>query len=146
VCVRVCVCMCTQERVMSRIKMSHVAHRNESCHTRKWVTSHTEMRHDAHNNESWLVAHRNESRHTWEVKHIRKWVTSHTEMRHDTYRNESYRTYKQVMAYLKGENKSAGISQFESLLVATHAHTNKSRDMSLIELRHITNTGEPFRT
>jgi hypothetical protein len=59
------------ERVMSRTKLSHVTHLNESCqkyerlvstHTTEWVTSHIWMSH---------VTHLNESRHTSE------WVTSH---------------------------------------------------------------------
>ena len=47
---------------MSRIRMSHVAHMNESCRTYEWVMSHIRMSHVEHMNEScrtyeWLISH-----------------------------------------------------------------------------------------
>ena len=67
----------TYEWVMSHIGMSHVTHKNESCHTHKWVMSHILMSH---------VTHTHPSGQTFE------WVTSHVWMSHVTHVNESSHT------------------------------------------------------
>jgi len=53
---------------MSPIRMSHVAHMNESCRTYEWVMSPIRMSH---------VAHMNESCRTYETCRRYEWVMSH---------------------------------------------------------------------
>ena len=70
---------------MPHIRMSHVSHVNESCHTYDWVMSHIWMGH---------VTHMNESCHTYE------WVMAHIWMSHVSHMNESCHTYEWVMSHI----------------------------------------------
>jgi len=65
----------TAEWVMSRTRMSHVTHTNESCPLYGWVMSHIQVSH---------VTCTNESCHTY------RWVISHTQMSHVTWTKESW--------------------------------------------------------
>jgi len=66
---------------MSHMRMSHVTHVNESCHTYRWVMSHMSMSHVTHVNES---------------RHAREWVVSVMWMGRVTYVNESCLTSQQI--------------------------------------------------
>ena len=76
---------------MSHIRMSHVTHMNESCHTYEWVMSHIQMSH---------VTHTNEPCHTY------NWVMSHIWMSHVTHTNEPCHTYAWVMPRISWDNTS----------------------------------------
>ena len=87
---------------MSRIRMSHVAHTNESCYTYECVMSHIWTT-SLSKCKLWLVvshiwrshvAHMNQSCHTYE------WVLSHISMSHVTNINESWHTYGWVMSHI----------------------------------------------
>ena len=83
------------------IRMSHVTHLNESCHTYEWVMSQIWMSHGTHMNElchlyEWVLLH------IW-MSHVTRihescytytWIISHTWMIHVTYTNESCHTYE----------------------------------------------------
>jgi len=77
-CERRCECECaddscnvneschTYERVMSRVRTSHVTHVNESCHTYRRVMSFVRTSH---------VTHRNEACHTYERVMLHGWMS-----------------------------------------------------------------------
>ena len=70
---------------MSRIRMSHVMHVNESFHTYEWVMSHIWMS---------RAAHMHGSCHAYE------WVMSRIWMSHVTHMNESCHAYEWVMSHI----------------------------------------------
>jgi len=81
----------TKPNIMLHTCVSHVAHKNESCHKREWVMAHIYMSN---------VTHMNESCRTYE------WVMSQTRMRHvtrmngGTHMNASCHTYECVMSHI----------------------------------------------
>ena len=81
------------KRVMSPIRMRHVTHTVESCHTYGWVTAHTYIRVMSDIRMS-HVTHMNEACHTNE------WVVSHICMSHVTRVYHPCHTYVRVTASL----------------------------------------------
>ena len=83
-----CRILCSSQvmAVMSHIRMSHVTHMNESCHTYEGSISHVWMSH---------VKHMNESFHTyeWVMSHISTHMMCHIWTGHVTHINKSLCRY-----------------------------------------------------
>jgi len=115
------------EWVKSRIRMSHVTHMNESCHTRRSHVTHTNeschtwRSHATHTNKSchkyeWDMSHtwrshvtrKRDTSHAWmshvihskEPCHTHEWVMSHTRRNHTTHMNESCHMHERVMSHI----------------------------------------------
>ena len=77
---------------MSYIRMSHVTHMNESCHTYEWVMAHIWMGHVTH---EWVIPHiwlshvthalLSHVTHIYESCHTCDWIMPHTWLSHVTW-------------------------------------------------------------
>ena len=109
---------------MAHIRMRHVTHINESCHTCECVMSHIRMCH---------VTHMNASCHTYIC------VMSHVYVRHVTHMNESWHTCECALALNKHAATIWGPEVLlQRVISQISCHTYKCR--------HVTRTNESWHT